>query len=399
MKKDTSGKGNILFVILDIRSPIEGNAVFQSQVVDQAIALAMMRYSVSIITVYEDINSFQTKVGEKLKSAGVEYIVRQNKSLLENIIQLSFAVRKYRKSRPVFTGYVRGIWGVLPILFASPFRTLPYVYDVRGDLLDEARFRKKSKFRVKLLDKFESIGIRKATNITTVSTQLGCVVLKRFNLSKMPLVIPSCINVQEWALKGVERKEIRSKLGYNKNDVVCVYSGGTAPYQMLGKMFELWKKMVGKSDNLKWLVLSNTDKNEIIAGAGGIEKFGRNIKILSVPRKDVALILNACDIGFLLRDNLMLNTVASPVKFSEYISAGLTVVSTPWLGDVSRDIRESEVGLLLKLEDLEHDSSVLLNFTKERFKNTDKFRVKSLALARSKYDWSVYSLHYRELYG
>ena len=46
-------------------------------------------------------------------------------------------LRKLRKTIEISNGYSRGLWGALTIILSKPINRMPYIYDIRGDLLDE----------------------------------------------------------------------------------------------------------------------------------------------------------------------------------------------------------------------------------------------------------------------
>jgi hypothetical protein len=54
-------------------------------------------------------------------------------------------------------------------------------------------------------------------------------------------------------------------------------------------------------------------------------------------KADVIYGLRCSDFGFVLRQNHIVNHVASPVKFLEYVSQGVVPICTPFVGDYSSD--------------------------------------------------------------
>jgi glycosyltransferase involved in cell wall biosynthesis len=60
--------------------------------------------------------------------------------------------------------------------------------------------------------------------------------------------------------------------------------------------------------------------------------------------------LGAADLGLLLRERTLVNEVASPVKFGEYLAAGVPVVITDGVGDLSTLVNDRGVGVVLSAE-------------------------------------------------
>jgi glycosyltransferase involved in cell wall biosynthesis len=56
--------------------------------------------------------------------------------------------------------------------------------------------------------------------------------------------------------------------------------------------------------------------------------------------------LAAGDLGLLLRDPHPVNRVASPVKFAEYLAAGLPVLVSPGVGDAAAIVERERVGFV-----------------------------------------------------
>jgi len=58
--------------------------------------------------------------------------------------------------------------------------------------------------------------------------------------------------------------------------------------------------------------------------------------------------LYACDIGIIWRDENIVNWVASPIKFSEYLSCGLPVIANRSVHLINEVIENYKVGVLIK---------------------------------------------------
>ena len=56
--------------------------------------------------------------------------------------------------------------------------------------------------------------------------------------------------------------------------------------------------------------------------------------------------LSACDFGWMVRENTITNQVASPVKFAEYLAAGLEVIIGEQLGDYSEYVVTNKAGFI-----------------------------------------------------
>ena len=79
--------------------------------------------------------------------------------------------------------------------------------------------------------------------------------------------------------------------------------------------------------------------------------------LLNVPHEEVNGFLNASDLGILLREDHTLNKVASPGKLGEYLSTGLTVLTTKHIGLYSKEMMKNNVGVLI--DDIYSDNEIL----------------------------------------
>ena len=73
----------------------------------------------------------------------------------------------------------------------------------------------------------------------------------------------------------------------------------------------------------------------------------KNFRIISVKYEDMPAYLDACDFGFCLRENNIINLVASPTKVLEYISRNVKPILTEYVGDYSRKLGENNLAFVI----------------------------------------------------
>ena len=88
-------------------------------------------------------------------------------------------------------------------------------------------------------------------------------------------------------------------------------------------------------------------------------------EILSVGSDEVFNQLTSANFGLLLRENNIVNNVSSPLKFAEYLAAGMPVVVSEGVGDTEETIKRYKVGVVIKNND--YDSAIFQ--LKELLKN------------------------------
>lgn len=185
-------------------------------------------------------------------------------------------------------------------------------------------------------------------NYFAVSHALKRYMNKEYGLDESKFFIVPCaistLAVDEVASKEY-RKTYREKYQIDDDTILCIYSGGTSPWQCIEETVEMYKKMRETSgEKLKLLLLSGN--------LPYIKKFEcEDIIADSYSGDEVRKVLCAGDYAFMLRGNYITNNVAYPNKFLEYVSAGLKVIATPYVYDVADQIKENNLGLIVDFND------------------------------------------------
>jgi glycosyltransferase involved in cell wall biosynthesis len=387
---------DILAVIVEVGSTMENTPVLQAQVGEQLVALSRMGYEAGLITFVRDRQAFERAIGHKLRAAGVAIILLPDRGLAQNLWEMSRMLRKLVDKTGVNRAYVRGFWGALPIAL-SGLRRLPYVFDVRGSNFDEALARGNGRIKRAVYFWLENHGISRATRVAAVSHPLAQVVKQRFGVDEVE-VIPCCVNFEDRDVGQAEAAARRVQMGFSPEDCVLVYSGGLSFYQQIPATLEIWRKLLDMPE-VRFLLMTSDDPQKAKPLVGDLSDFGSRLVHLSLPSREVPAALAAADIGFLLRDARELNRVASPVKFPEYLSAGLSVVGSPGTGDVSDLIKEWNVGCLVDPADVREGTERVRSLIHRRRSDPEAWRERARELARVRFDWFAYGEAFARLYG
>lgn len=147
-------------------------------------------------------------------------------------------------------------------------------------------------------------------------------------------VLPCCIMKEKLVeISQQERDVCRKELDIPLETKVVTYSGGMSHYQCIDEILTLMKEMHDIDKSLVFMLLTQDldTLNQKLKAVGLPETCCR---IRSCRPIEVATYLQSADVAIILRNNDMENRVASPVKIGEYLSSGLGVVASPWIGDV-----------------------------------------------------------------
>ena len=383
--------------MFDIAYLIEETPVFQSQVAEQLMAIQELGIQTGLVAQYSDRQLFEKTIGQRLRDHGVHVSLVSTTSFAQNFWRMSRVMRALGKRCRIRAMYVRGLWGPLLIRAAWPLQRKNYVYDVRGALADESLASDGGAVKRRAYVAFESNGIRNATHVTAVTdflaksveTSIGCQQVK---------VVPSCVNANTLYRDQQHIDAKRREFGYSPSDVVIIYSGGLSHYQQVPVMMGLWRRLLGDIPQAKFLLLTNEDPAMKVE-LGDLGVFGERLRHQVLKKSEVEETLSAADIGFMMRDGRELNQAASPVKFAEYVAAGLSIVGSPKTGDASRYITERNIGVLVDPKNIDEGYDRIRDLIQSITSSRQEYRERSLQLARDKYDWDAYASIFRKMYG
>lgn len=391
-------KIDILFLIVDVKSTLDTSPILRSQVLDLACFLSDIGFNIGIVSSYRDKLFFTNTILSDPSNSGITFYLFKHRSLLFNLFAIQFYYFYIRFKYSIRYVYVRSFWPLFIGLLT--FLNLPprYIYDLRGDIIDESS-RSSTSFRSQFFVFLESLALSRAHHITSVSSPLSILVRNRSSLSYLPTVIPCCVNSKINTFNSSFRRSFRSDYCYSDDDIVFVYSGGLSDYQMISPMLFIWRYFLHNFPAVKFMFLTNASQSDLYTKYGDLDDFQDRISLFKLDHRDVFSVLTCADIGFLLRETRPLNICASPVKFAQYLSAGLSVVSSPSIGDISSCIQLNNLGVLCDVNNITTSIINLSLFIHSFLPSRSKYRQRSLAIASQRYHWTSYTDSFRDIYG
>ena len=168
---------------------------------------------------------------------------------------------------------------------------------------------------------------------------------KQYNYASGKHVVIPCTLNSSFSPKipsDVEKMQARENIGLQPHDIVLAYSGSTAGWQSFSTLYNYLAPFLKQKSENKVLFLSKQEDN-----IQQLEKeFPGQIMQKWVNHHEVPIVLSACDMGILIREDSITNRVASPTKFAEYLSAGLQVIITDNIGDYSDFVKDHQCGII-----------------------------------------------------
>ncbi|MDX2171601.1 MAG: hypothetical protein SFY56_00680 [Bacteroidota bacterium] len=140
-----------------------------------------------------------------------------------------------------------------------------------------------------------------------------------------------------------ELKNLKQKNNFSVEDIILVYSGSSAGWQSFDLLEEWLLTAFEKNANLKLVMLTNHPPEK----SGFFEKHKYRIFTKWLQPNEVKDMLLLADYGLMYRENTVTNQVASPVKFAEYLSCGLQIITSDNLGDFSDFVKTNNCGFVL----------------------------------------------------
>jgi len=197
-----------------------------------------------------------------------------------------------------------------------------YDYSTSGKKHDE-RFSR-------YFDFLEERGMKRAVYVVCQSTEMKRFLLKKYPfLKEEKLYVYKCSADSRLFFYSPEiRQSMRKQLELEKSQKLFIYSGGLHKWQRFEDTLKFFSNYKQQHPNSKYLILTLNKEEALSIIENKYTHLINDCIVKSVDNKEVHRYLNAADIAFLLRDNVIMNAVASPTKLSEYLCCGLPIISS-----------------------------------------------------------------------
>lgn len=341
-----------------ISGPIS-KGVFQSQMLNWAELLAKENIETHFLVFYHSGNQkeFNRMIpGNQLDKFSIfKYL---HKPIIKDLI-IFWQIFRYLRAcnQPEIKTIIqtRSILFVTPLILLKYLFDFKFVYEIRG-VGEEGELKKKLRTLYKRF--IISLMLKKTDELIAVSNNLIKYKEEEFSLKKLKektLIISGAADNNLFYYN----KELRlnARKSYNlEGKIVFTYVGSlNKPWQIPNKVFELVFKLKNRIPNLFFLVIT-PDKMIAETYAENYHLHSDDIAILEVPQDDLNYFLNASDFGLLLRENLLVNRVAAPTKFAEYLLSGVPVIISEAVGDYSSIVKKHDLGLVIDIANIDYES-------------------------------------------
>jgi glycosyltransferase involved in cell wall biosynthesis len=282
------------------------------------------------------------------------------------------------------------------------------IFDSRGPSDLEATLRLAKQGRggdAALLERSRAFGLsrdqtaaKEADAIITVSEVLARKVRSMLEGAEKPMaIIPCCIPRPLFSASG--RDEVRRRLGVGDGELLLVHTSTSSYWEAFDNVVALFR-CVAKRRPAKLLFLTELDPSVVTASLPQDDPLRDSIIVHKAPPEEVPDYLSAADVGLLLRKPHEAFRASSPIKFTEYLGAGLATVVSSGIGGTEEIVRSRRVGVvvpeLLESAAVEDASAGLIDLLG---REGGDLRRRSIEVCRELFLWKSYTPVISRLYG
>lgn len=241
---------------------------------------------------------------------------------------------------------------------------------IQGTIPEESFMRNQSKLRFSVLSTIEKYVLRRADFILFVSEEMKHHYEKKYNISfKNRCFIMPCFNEVN-----VEKKAFTNPQKYIENSMI--YVGSLNKWQCFEETVSLVKKVQDISGtDIKFDVFT---RDMELARSILEKKKVKNYHVNFVKSDLLKEHTLAYKYGFVLRKDDIVNRVATPTKFSNYISCGIVPIYSSCLKSFAEQDKKIKLGIVADIEndaDINDAAEKIVKHMKEK-SDIDKIPVK-----------------------
>jgi glycosyltransferase involved in cell wall biosynthesis len=209
-------------------------------------------------------------------------------------------------------------------------------------------------------------------------------------------VIPCCVDRPLFSPDG--RLAERERLGLG-DEILLVHTSTEARWEAFDQVVALFRAVRARRP-AKLLFLTTLGAEVVTAAMASDDPLRDDVIVRSAQSNEVAGILSAADVGVLLRRSHGTHRVASPIKFAEYLGAGLAVAVSDGIGAVGRVVEREGLGVVIRAEAEAEDfgpaADMLVRMVEA---GRESIRERAIRVCEEQYTWNRYVPTVTRLYG
>lgn len=269
------------------------------------------------------------------------------------------------------------------------------VFDVQGILAAEVAMRRgKTSPWVWLIRALENHEIKSAQRIACVSHKMR-MYIQQYVGRDDAIVIPSCFDEKKIYFDGAARQAIRAEYGWDDTHTVLIYSGGTAIWQRLPDIIDVFAAMYALDSSYRFLCMTpDVTEMRALLEASGLS--AAVYVVGSCLQTEIYRYLSGADLGIVMRADDVVNNVSSPMKIAEYLGAGLPLVLTQGIGDYSELVPQNGLGIVV--DEQEPVGQQIIDFMRTTWDASLQRRLDVVAFSRDNFSVQANAEQYNQLF-
>ncbi len=159
-------------------------------------------------------------------------------------------------------------------------------------------------------------------------------------------VIPCCVDTSRFSLHNLNEGNLINALGL-KPDSYLVYVGSLVAWYLLDEMLDFFSLAKNSRPSLQFLILNRGEHNLVKERAAKRELGPHDLVIVEAKPQDVPVYLTNALAGICFKKPSFSTKGSSPIKFAEFLAAGLPVVVNEEVGDADQFVYRNKVGVVV----------------------------------------------------
>ncbi len=253
-----------------------------------------------------------------------------------NSIDLMFQLIKVKDKKL----FVIGMFTASSASLSKVLKSKEIYYWVQGAVPEESFLKHRSKLKFYILSIIEHIALLVTNKQIFVSKEMQNYLEKKHKKKFPNSIIVPCIS--EFFYDG-SKKEKDS----------FVYIGGMSAWQRVDIMIQMFNGIVKVRPNAS-LYIATLDKDIALEYIDKYidKKYQDHVKVLSITnRREITHFLSTKEYGFLIRDDIVVNHVSSPIKLAEYLSCGVNPIISSAVKSYAPIIEKGKAGISISYND------------------------------------------------
>jgi glycosyltransferase involved in cell wall biosynthesis len=256
--------------------------------------------------------------------------------------------------------------------------------------------------RLSFARRLERTLLKRSDAVVVVSEAFRQHLLEREDLSGLVgaeriHVIPNRVDMARFEAVLARREELRERRGWS-DSIVAVFVGSTAAWHRLDSTMEIMARVMSELPAVRLAVAVYPTTTEARELASRYSIPPERLDIATVPVADIPTLLASADLGLMFIEYHVSKSVCAPIKFGEYLAAGLPTVSSPHVGDTQSWIEREQLGVVADHGAPAEAASRIVEFlTSDDFRDGTA-RERCLRFARRELDMSETLRQYEDIY-